>query len=202
MLEIHIWLICTCVSRILKWPLVTTLLGLQTLLLSMDRTYEYGQIVTPSIRLHYIQLHPSWLKGQILLLTLKNCHIMETAKRQGMVESHQKLRTHPSWQPAKKQRTWSCNGEKMSSANSSELGRGLQSFRCDQSSSCPCDFSLVRAWVEDAVNSYLDSWPMETMTSQSVPFLSCKICDNSLCNNRKHGTYNFIIIHLLLYLAY
>jgi len=67
MLEIHIWLICTCVSRILKSPLVTTLLGLQTLLLSMDRTYEYGRIVTPSIRLHYIRLHWSWLKGQILL---------------------------------------------------------------------------------------------------------------------------------------
>ena len=71
-------------SRILKWLLVTALLGLQMLFLSMDRTYEYGRIVTPSIRFYCIWLHQTWLKGQILLLTLKNCHIMETAKRQGM----------------------------------------------------------------------------------------------------------------------
>lgn len=148
-------LTCTYVKQNSKWPLVTALLVYRC-------SFEYGQDLwiwpdSHSIRFTvYDSTKPDWRDK----FSFWPWRIAISWRQPGSREWWRAIRAKKNrsqLMASKSRGTWS---QEMSSANSSELGRGLQSFRCDQSSSCPCDFPAQRAWVEDGVNSYLtpDQW--------------------------------------------
>lgn len=140
-----------CKQEILKWPLVT-LLGLQMLFWVWTGPID---LLACSHSLDWFALwaHANDWGLVVSLLTLKN-YIMEVAKTAGNGGEPPEAKNRSQAGGQQKAGTWSCNGKRkwvlpiaVTWKRTPELP--VQSWL----PAAPCDSSLVRAWVEDGVNS-------------------------------------------------